>query len=347
MFKRQAEGAVAEGIERAEDGVALGAAGFGVAIHAGKAQVFPQAHFQRPRLRLQRVALQLRRQARQPRLINRQRIAFSLPRLFAFSLPRLLADLLICRFFDFEWGRIRRLLVQRGEEPVAQGDGTVGAVGVVEREAELVAQEGATARVHRLADGLALRERGVERGEEALARRHQHTVLHRHDAPNPGLDEPGRDAGEGVVGVGVGGLAGIQHHQRDAGAGQQRAELLGVHQIGPAFGVLKNQIAHAGAPVVDAVPVKVDDVDGRGAPVGKPLIQRGERPHGQELHHRRIAQRLQRREERLAARARVNEGDALIFGAGDDHQHARGQGEVAGRRGLRLVQPPPETDIQH
>ena len=97
--------------------------------------------------------------------------------------------------------------------------------------AEGVGQELVAPGVHGAAQPLALGQLGVERAHKALAGLHQDAVLHGDDAAHPGADQAGGDAAVGIGRVGVGRLAGVQDDERHVGAGQQRAQPVGVDEV--------------------------------------------------------------------------------------------------------------------
>ena len=234
------------------------------------------------------------------------------------------------------------LAIERGHEPVLQVDDFLDVPGAVQGEALAVGQQLQAGVVQRRADRLALGQPVIEVAGEAFGGLHQHAVVHGHDRADARLDQPGRDAGEGVALVGRGGLAGVQHHQRDAALVEQRAQLLGVDVVALLPVVLEEQEAQTHRRVVDAVAVEVDHVDGRRVAVAQPGVERGQGGRAQELHRHRVAQRVQRVQQRRGRAARVDEARARR--PADHHQQAHRRLEGTHAQVAAAVHAPAHVD---
>ncbi len=107
--------------------------------------------------------------------------------------------------------------------------------------------------------------------------------------------------------------------------------------------ILEQQVAQSELGIVDAVPIEVDDVHGRGGFVVQAVAQRLECRRIEKLCRHPVAQCIERIQQRQRNLAGGNE--TCPIGARNDHQDTHRQLEgTLGRSGDFFAQPPPHAD---
>ena len=143
-----------------------------------------------------------------------------------------------------------------------------------------------------------LEQTPVKRGQKLLRAADVQGIRHRHHAADARPQQAGRYRGKGILGpiIHHRRLTGVQHHHRNAMLAQQRAELIGGHQIGLAVLIFKNQqplrpLEKMGRTAacrrsITAVTVEMDNVIISG-PLAQMLAQMFEGRRPQNRHPRR------------------------------------------------------------